>query len=739
MAGEATMEKVEDADLAELNATEVAEELEFRSFIDFLDAGDAIHLFESSLDNVADAIFVIAADARFLYVNGAACRMLAYLREELLVMTIHDIDIIFGCEIWNTFWKDLLVSRHQKLVSKQRDKGGGIIDVEIVVTCHDIHGTDYAFASVRDISDRIKTEHVLMINAERAKALLELSHMRLASAYEVSEYALDVALTLTGSTIGYVGLVSYNESVITMQHWSKAAMEECAIQEKPIIYPVEKTGLWGEAVRQRRAIITNDYAAPSPCKKGTPEGHVRLLRTLNVPVFDEDHIVAVIGVANKEADYTEEDVTQLRLLMDGVWRIVKRKEAEEALRKSEERFKLAIMGSGAGLFDWDIASDKFFVSPQFKEIYDMEDLTENDSLGHYLHYIHAEDYAAFMACLNNHIERRTPFNVQYRSCFENGECRWFQASGQALWDSRGTAYRMAGSIIDITEQKRAEESKKIFELKIQNTQMLESIGQLAAGIAHEINTPMQYVGDNTRFLRDSFSELMDVIELWEKRYSSCTIGAASACAEELEAMMRKADFPYLKEEIPRAIDQTLEGIDRVRKIVLAMKDFSHPDTGEKALVDINRCIETTITVARNEWKYVAELETDLEPDLPLLPCVTGSINQVLLNLVVNAAQAIAEKVGPNPAEKGLIKICTKKSEEWIEVKVGDSGMGIPEAIRNRIFDPFFTTKPVGKGTGQGLALAYNIIVRQHGGTIDYESRESIGTTFVIRMPLKEVR
>jgi signal transduction histidine kinase len=189
-------------------------------------------------------------------------------------------------------------------------------------------------------------------------------------------------------------------------------------------------------------------------------------------------------------------------------------------------------------------------------------------------------------------------------------------------------------------------------------------------------------------------------------------------------------------EIPKAIQQSLEGVERVATIVRAMKEFSHPGTGQKSAVDLNHAIESTITVARNEWKYVAEVVTHFEPTLPQVPCLAGEFNQVVLNLIINATHAIADVVGDGAKGKGLITITTRQDKSWAEIRIQDTGAGIPEKIRNRIFEPFFTTKGVGKGTGQGLAISRSVIVDKHGGTIAFESQVGKGTTFIIRLPIQ---
>ena len=281
---------------------------------------------------------------------------------------------------------------------------------------------------------------------------------------------------------------------------------------------------------------------------------------------------------------------------------------------------------------------------------------------------------------------------------------------------------------DITQRIALEE-------QLGQAQKLESIGQLAAGIAHEINTPTQYIGDNVQFLKDAFQDLKPLLANYDRLLVAAKGGAlTSETVEEVSAVVEHADLGYLLEEIPKAIEQTLEGVSRVSKLVSAMKDFSHPGTKEKIGLDLNRAIESTLTVARNEWKYVADMETDYDPSLPMVSCLPGEFNQAILILIVNAAHAIADVIPVGGLEKGKIKVQTRNCPEWDEVRIQDTGTGIPEKIRARIFDPFFTTKDIGKGTGQGLAIVRSVIVDQHGGTIHFETEEGKGTTFIIRLP-----
>lgn len=286
---------------------------------------------------------------------------------------------------------------------------------------------------------------------------------------------------------------------------------------------------------------------------------------------------------------------------------------------------------------------------------------------------------------------------------------------------------------DITE-------RRLIERQLAQSLKMESIGRLAAGIAHEINTPTQYVGDNIRFLQDAMRDLVDLLGRFRSLLECVKQGSVSPeHIAELERAIEDADLGYLIEEIPRAIVQSLEGVDRVAKIVRAMKEFSHPGTTEMTSVDLNHALESTITVARNEWKYVADMVTDFDPNLPPVPCLPGEMNQVFLNIIVNAAHAIADVVGDGSRGKGTITVSTRALGDWVEIRISDTGTGIPEAIRTKIFDPFFTTKQIGRGTGQGLAYVHSVVVEKHKGIITFETEEGKGTTFIIRLPLHQAQ
>ena len=295
-----------------------------------------------------------------------------------------------------------------------------------------------------------------------------------------------------------------------------------------------------------------------------------------------------------------------------------------------------------------------------------------------------------------------------------------------------------GQVVAVMELVEEVTQKVARERDLRQAQKLESIGQLAAGIAHEINSPTQYIGDNTRFVQDTTNDLIDLIASFTDLLNAVNSSAPTGeIVQTVEKKIKTIDLAYLGSEIPLAIEQTLEGVSRVSKIVASMRHFSHPGCDHKTPVDINHALTATITVARNAWKYVAELETDFDADLPKVSCLPGEINQVFLNLLVNAAHAVGETNDNGKNGKGQIRISTRHHHGIVEIRFADNGGGIPAEIRDRIFDPFFTTKTVGKGTGQGLAIAHSVVAEKHAGTIRVESSEGRGTTFVIQLPVND--
>lgn len=457
-----------------------------------------------------------------------------------------------------------------------------------------------------------------------------------------------------------------------------------------------------------QTVIRSGQALYNREEKGTDsKGNEVDILTTKVPIRDSEGLV--IGIAGVGRD------------------ISARKKMENSLREAEQKYR--------GIFDNAVIGI-------FQSTPDGRFLSVNSALAFTFGYDSPEEMIAGAADIYHQCyvnpKRREEFeflmrtvggvrNFDGEALCNDGSKVWIAMSVRAIRQN-GVVVRFEGMCEDITERNQ-------LRGQLMQAQKLESVGQLAAGIAHEINTPTQYIGDNVRFMKDAFEEMKNLLAHYERLLISAKNNTLTREAiQEIDEAVERTDAGYLLEEIPNAVDQTLEGVSRVSTIVSAMKEFSHPGTKEKIPVDLNHAIDGTITVARNEWKYVADLETNFDSALPLIDCLPGEFNQVILNLIVNAAHAIANAAREGGPDKGKITVQTRTLSDWAEIRIQDTGSGIPEEIRGRIFDPFFTTKEIGKGTGQGLAIARSVVVDKHGGTIHFETEMGKGTTFIIRLP-----
>jgi PAS domain S-box-containing protein len=355
--------------------------------------------------------------------------------------------------------------------------------------------------------------------------------------------------------------------------------------------------------------------------------------------------------------------------------------------------------------------------------YTREELLGKSSLG----FLSAEDFEASRDAYVELVDgARRNNQTQRRMVAKDGRSLLVNIGLTAVRDHEGKAQLLIVTVEDVTESAR-------LEIELRHSQKLESVGRLAAGIAHEINTPIQFVGDNVHFLSGAFEQLLALCASYQSACKRSVAGQVSA--EDIAQIKQEeelADLDYLRANIPASILSTIDGVGRVAKIVQSMKAFAHPDRSEKEPADLNLALRNTLTVATNELKYVANVKTEFG-DLPMVPCFLSDLNQVFLNLLVNAAHAVGDVVGKS-GQQGVIGVRTYCEENHAVVAISDTGTGVPADLQNKIFEPFFTTKEVGKGTGQGLALARSVIVDEHGGTLTFTTELGKGTTFFIHIP-----
>jgi len=413
-----------------------------------------------------------------------------------------------------------------------------------------------------------------------------------------------------------------------------------------------------------------------------------------------------------------------------------RHRAQETLQRSEERLNLALDAAHLGTWDIDLINGSVWRSRIHDQIFGYDSHETEWNHDKFLERVVPEDRHKLLEEIAL-LKKTGLINSECRIIRDNDhEQRWISVQGKIYNDKQGKPARIMGMVYDITESKLAEQERQASEAQSSLSQKLESVGRLASGVAHEINTPMQFITDNTQFLKRAITSLTDVLVAYQK--VTKTIASGNNPAEALAlalAVEENAELNYLLEEIPRTFDETMSGLQRVTHIIKSLKEFSHPNTNSKQPADLNKSITTTIAVSRHEWKYVAEVVPELDPDLPLIPLRIDEMNQVMLNLIVNAAHAIGDALKLRGEAKGVITIRTKHEKSTVLVEVEDNGTGIPASAQAHIFEPFFTTKGVGKGTGQGLAIVRNIIVKNHGGEIFFTTTAGKGTVFHIRLPI----
>ncbi|MFT3780838.1 MAG: PAS domain S-box protein [Nibricoccus sp.] len=464
---------------------------------------------------------------------------------------------------------------------------------------------------------------------------------------------------------------------------------------------------------EQRIIKTGQPILDMEEKETFPDGSVRWVSTTKQPFYSRcGKLVGTFGISR---DITVE------------------KEAEEALREREALFRAVFDGTSNAVL---LFSGNHLVDCNRRAL-EMFGFSREDLL--------ARHPGELSPPLQPDGRKSSEASAQYIAfALEKGHCcfEWIhrRAGGEdfpaevmlSTFEFRGRLV-INGAIRDITEQKRVDRERREMEARLQLTSKLESVGSLAAGVAHEVNTPTQFISDNTRFLAEAFRQLSNVISVYQTQLAAMPLNPAAK--EAVEAAEKDYELDYLLSEVPRCIEQSMDGLRRIGKIVGSLKEFSHPGGEEKSHANINRAIETTVAVSRHEWKYVADVVTELDPNLPKVNCVIDEINQAVLNLIVNASHAIEEANKATGNAKGLITIRTRQDADHAIIEVEDSGTGIPEHARDRIFEPFFTTKPVGKGTGQGLAIVQAVIVKKHRGNVSFSTELGKGTTFRLSLPL----
>ena len=662
--------------------------------------GRTLRLQASALDAAANAILITDRAGVIEWANPAFAKLTGYSLEEtmgknprLLKSDQHTAQ--FYVEMWKTIlsggeWSGELVNRR---------KDGTLYHEEMYITS--VRREDGKIQNFIAVKHDISNRHRLQQALEHEKKLL----------YSLMDNLPD--------------FIYFKDEACRFTRINLAMTRHLGLQQPDeAIGKTEDDFIPSFEARQKRVDEQRMMLAGQPIiglveESGTPTGR-RWVSTTKVPLRGENgSITGMVGVSRDLTHYKQVEVE--RLEMQGRYRMLF-ESSVEAILITDEKAILDCNPAALKVFHYPDKSEMVFRPPT-------EFLPSRQPDG-------TDSATAFRQRMAEAFERGS---TQFEFYFQRQTGELFPTALSLTAFRQGAKKLLQAALHDLTQLKRAEKERQLMEVQLRQAQKLESIGQLAAGIAHEINTPTQYIGDNTRFLREAFDA---IIEMMRDYHQLLGAAKAAACLPEpiarIEAALVRRDMEFLCAQVPTAIQETLEGVDRVSKIVRAMKEFSHPG-GTKVASNLNKALESTITVARNEWRYVADLELKLDPDLPLVSCFLGEFNQAVLNLIVNAAHAINDVIKLKPGTKGLITVQTRHDGDQVEVRVSDTGTGIPEAVRPKIFDPFFTTKDVGKGTGQGLAIVYGAIVSRLGGSVNFETEMGRGTTFILRLPVKAAR
>lgn len=516
---------------------------------------------------------------------------------------------------------------------------------------------------------------------------------------------VDLALTVTGARAGGIAFLD-RERV-----WFKSRRGLAVPSTPRARFPVSWGGRGPQADRERHSptgVIT--------VAGGVTLGEESFANCLSAPIITGDgyHVgqFVVLDVQTLPPDHGQQ--AALAMLAHQVLTALE-------LRRTMMSYRAAVDGAGHVVFQLDERHRLLSVTPTWGQLTGFGVVR---SVGRPLaEFVHPGDRTGVRECLDD---------LHHRNVASTFECRLLRLIGgdvpveviaRPVIDEAGVHRGLVGVIADISERKAR-------EVEAQHAQKLEALGRLSAGLAHEINTPIQFVGDNTRFLASGYQAMLDLIVAYRRTFETAGArGLGAGWQEAVQAAEVEADLDYLETEIPEAISHSLEGIGRVATLVRAMKTFSKADHEAQAGVDLNDALQAAVTVAVSQVQHVARIECDFG-DLPVVMCTIGDLNQVFLNMIVNAADAIEEK-----GEFGTITVRTRPGDDQVVIEICDTGTGMPEETRRRIFEPFFTTKDVGRGTGQGLTLARAVVQDKHGGSISVQTEVGVGTTFTLRLPV----
>ncbi len=644
------------------------------------------------INSIEEAIFLVSFEGgKFLFAkSNPAFSKLVGAKEDIVGKTLQELMGEEASARIEANYKHCIEQKRpmtfeETLIRNSREQ---ILHTTVVPVSH--NSKTYILGSSIDITEMRSAEEHVRRNLMQSEILIDVLQHRSDNIQEYLDYALSQLLNLTESKYGYIYFYDEIKKEFTLNTWSIEVMQSCKIRDKLTVYHLEKTGIWGEAVRQRKPIMVNEFAAPNSLKKGYPEGHVSLERFLTIPVFDADSIVAVVGVSNKETEYDDNDVMNMQIFMNNVWKVVDRIRSERKYRAMFDQSASGIcMCTLEGKY---IDANKTFCDMVGYSLGELKQMTFRD-ITFPEDIEKSNDYFKDMVSAgskNEVIEKR------YRK--KDGSICYVNISGSVVDDANSAQPYAVITVQDITDRKKLEDQKLVIEAKLRNQQKLESIGTLAGGVAHEINNPINGVINYGQLILD--------------------------CE------------PH--DEIKQYAQEIIKESDRISAIVSNLLQFSRQETRMASPCRINDVINDTIMLTKTLIKDdQIDLDIDIAENLPDVRCISQQIQQVIMNLLTNARDELNEKYKGYHENKRIYLICSeliKNEQKWVRVCVKDNGRGIPEDVQSKIFDPFFTTKGRYRGTGLGLAISYGI-VKDHLGELSFKTKQGEGTEFFLDLPL----
>jgi len=678
--------------------------------------------FRSLICNMPDVIWTADEKGNFAYISpnierlsGFATEQINSLGVRLYLACVHPDDLDSVKQGLHDLYAE---GKPYDVECRVRRRDGEWIWVRNrALSSYERNGTVYADGIISDITGRKRIEESLTVQSKTAHALAECSSLE-----EAAPAILQALCNMLGWDSGVLWGVDRRNNILRwIESWQDDPVLLMGLEEsqKKLTFAYGE-GVAGEVWKNGAPVWISDITAiDGPMRIAADWG---MRSAVTFPISSGGVVLSVMQLFSREFEQRDEQVMQMLVAIAGqIGPLLDRRRTEEALHQSEERARLLFATIPHPAFVFDRTTLEFLEINQ--AAVQQYGYSRDEFLRMKLTEIRPLEDAPKVVQRLQQLKSYKGGAGQWRHRAKDGRIIDAEIYFHHLeYDGRKACLTIAQ---DVTERNR-------LEIELRQAQKLESVGGLAAGIAHEINTPIQFVGDNVRFLRDAFGDLSKILYKYRALRERVAVGERDL-VEEIANTEKKADIDYLVEEIPKSLGQALDGVARVATLVQAMKVFAHPDGAEKVATNINDALLSTLTVARNELKYVANVETEFG-DVPLVVCNVGELNQVFLNLLVNAAHAIGE-VNKDSDQKGVIRVRTARDNGHVLISISDTGCGIPEKIRDKVFDPFFTTKKIGKGTGQGLAIARSAIVERHGGTLTFTSEVGKGTTFSIRLPV----